>query len=102
MTYEVMHSAQAQSVRVKEKISFGFVGQHCRDIISVSKDKTCLGVRSCLLDIFKHWLLQDCTCNKNHNQQAKRKVIFHYLGQGIVDTKCLNKTKCSNLLIRKR
>ena len=27
-----MHSAQAQSVRVKEKISFGFVGHHCRDI----------------------------------------------------------------------
>jgi len=23
-----MHSAQAQSVRVKEKISFGFVGHH--------------------------------------------------------------------------
>jgi len=28
MTYEPMHSAQAQSVRVKEKISFGFVGHH--------------------------------------------------------------------------
>jgi len=26
-----MHSAQAQSVRVKEKISFGFVGRHCLD-----------------------------------------------------------------------
>jgi len=26
-----MHSAQAQSVRVKEKIYFGFVGHHCRD-----------------------------------------------------------------------
>jgi len=32
MTIEPMHSAQAQSVRVKEKISFGFVGQLCRDI----------------------------------------------------------------------
>jgi len=32
MTYEPMHSAQAQSVRIKEKISFGFVGQHFRDI----------------------------------------------------------------------
>ena len=30
--YESMHSAQEQSVRVKEKISFGFVGHHCRDI----------------------------------------------------------------------
>jgi len=30
MTYELMHSAQAQIVRVKEKISFGFVGHHCR------------------------------------------------------------------------
>jgi len=27
-----MHSAQAQSVRVKEKIYFGFVGHSCRDI----------------------------------------------------------------------
>jgi len=27
-----MHSAQAQSVRVKEKIAFGFVGHHCCDI----------------------------------------------------------------------
>jgi len=27
-----MHSAQAQSVRVKEQIYFGFVGHHCRDI----------------------------------------------------------------------
>jgi len=25
MTYEPIHSAQAQSVRVKEKLSFGFV-----------------------------------------------------------------------------
>jgi len=32
MTYETMQSAQAQSVRVKEKISFGFVVHHCRDI----------------------------------------------------------------------
>jgi len=32
MTYEPMHSAQAQSVRGKEKISFGFVSHHCRDI----------------------------------------------------------------------
>jgi len=32
MTYEPMHSAQAQRVRVKEEIFFGFVGQHCRDI----------------------------------------------------------------------
>jgi len=32
MTYEPLHAAQAQSVRVNEKISFGFVGQHCRDI----------------------------------------------------------------------
>jgi len=29
MTYEPMHSAQAQNVRVTEKISFGFVGHHC-------------------------------------------------------------------------
>jgi len=29
---EPMHSAQAQSVRVTEKISFLFVGNHCRDI----------------------------------------------------------------------
>jgi len=28
MTYEPMHSAQAQSVKVKEKISFGFVGHN--------------------------------------------------------------------------
>jgi len=28
MTYEPMHSAQTQSVRVKVKISFGFVGHH--------------------------------------------------------------------------
>jgi len=32
MTCEPMHSAQAQSVRVTEKISFGFVGHHCRGI----------------------------------------------------------------------
>jgi len=32
MTYEPMHSAQAQSVRAKENISVGFVGHHCRDI----------------------------------------------------------------------
>jgi len=38
MTYEPMHSAQAQSLRVKEKISFGFVGHHCRDI-TTSEDK---------------------------------------------------------------
>jgi len=31
-TNEPMHLAQAQSVRVKEKISFGFVGHNCRDI----------------------------------------------------------------------
>jgi len=35
MTYEPMHSAQAQSVRVKEKISFEFVGNHCRDITRI-------------------------------------------------------------------
>jgi len=29
MTYETMYSAQAQSVRVKDEISFGFVGRHC-------------------------------------------------------------------------
>ena len=33
MIYEPLHSAKAQSVRVKEKISFGFV-DHCRDITS--------------------------------------------------------------------
>jgi len=38
MTYEPMHSAQAQSVRVKEKISFGFVGHHYCDITR-SEDK---------------------------------------------------------------
>jgi len=32
MTYEQMHLAQTQSVRVNEKISFGFVGHHCCDI----------------------------------------------------------------------
>jgi len=32
MTYEPTHSAQEQSLRVKEKVSFGFVGHHCRDI----------------------------------------------------------------------
>jgi len=32
MTYEPMHSAQAESVRVNEKIYFGFVGHHCRGI----------------------------------------------------------------------
>jgi len=32
MTFEPMHSAQEQSVRVKEKTSFGFVGHHCCDI----------------------------------------------------------------------
>jgi len=32
MTCEPMYSAQAQSARVKEKISFGFFGHHCRDI----------------------------------------------------------------------
>jgi len=32
MAYEPMHSAQAQSVRVKEKIYFWFVSRHCRDI----------------------------------------------------------------------
>ena len=32
MTYEPMHSAQAQSLRVTEKIYFRFVGHHCRDI----------------------------------------------------------------------
>jgi len=31
MTYESMHSAQAQSVRVREKVSLGFVGHHCRN-----------------------------------------------------------------------
>jgi len=38
MTFEPMHSAQAQSVRVKEKISFGFVGRRCCDITR-SEDK---------------------------------------------------------------
>ena len=38
MTYEPMHSAQAQIVTVKEIISFGCVGHHCRDIPR-SKDK---------------------------------------------------------------
>jgi len=38
MTYETTHSAQAQSVRVKEKISFLLVGYHCRDITR-SEDK---------------------------------------------------------------
>ena len=38
MTYEPMHSAQEQSVTVKEKISFRFVGHHCRDITR-SEDK---------------------------------------------------------------
>jgi len=37
MTYEPMHSAQAQSVRVTEKIYFLFVGHHCRDITSEDK-----------------------------------------------------------------
>jgi len=32
MTYEPMHSAQAQSIRVKEKIYFVFVGRRCCDI----------------------------------------------------------------------
>jgi len=32
MTYKPMHSAQAQSARVKEKISFGFVSHQCCDI----------------------------------------------------------------------
>jgi len=38
MTYEPMHSAQAHNVRVMEKISFEFVGRHCRDITK-SEDK---------------------------------------------------------------
>jgi len=38
MTFEPMHSAQAQGVRVRENISFGVVGHHCRDIAR-SKDK---------------------------------------------------------------
>jgi len=38
MSYKPMHSAQAQSVRVKEIISFGFVGHHCPDIAR-SEDK---------------------------------------------------------------
>ena len=38
MTYEPLHSAQAQSVRVNEKISVGFVSHHCRDITR-SEDK---------------------------------------------------------------
>jgi len=33
-----MYSAQAQSVRVKEKLYFVFVGHHCRDITR-SEDK---------------------------------------------------------------
>jgi len=32
MTYESMHSAQAQSVKSHGKIPFLFVGHHCRDI----------------------------------------------------------------------
>ena len=32
MTYEPVHSAQAQSVSVNGKISFVFVRHHCRDI----------------------------------------------------------------------
>jgi len=32
MIYEPTYSAQAQSVKVTEKIFFGFVGHHCRDI----------------------------------------------------------------------
>jgi len=32
ITFEPMHLAQAQSVRVKAKISFGFVCHHSRDI----------------------------------------------------------------------
>jgi len=32
MTYEPTHAAQAQSVRVTEKISSRFVGHHCRNI----------------------------------------------------------------------
>jgi len=32
MTCEAMYSAQAQSGKVTEKISFRFVGHHCRDI----------------------------------------------------------------------
>jgi len=38
MTYETMPSAQAQSVRVKEKIYFGFVGHLCCGITR-SEDK---------------------------------------------------------------
>jgi len=38
MTYEPMHSAQAQGVRVKEKISFGFVARCCCEIKG-SEDK---------------------------------------------------------------
>jgi len=38
MTSEPMQPAQAQSVRVTEKIYFGFVGHHCRDITR-SEDK---------------------------------------------------------------
>jgi len=38
MTYEPMYSAQAQSVRVKENISFGLIGHHCSDITR-SEDK---------------------------------------------------------------
>ena len=38
MTYEPTHSAQTQFERDKEKIPFGFVGHHCRDITR-SEDK---------------------------------------------------------------
>jgi len=38
MTYKPMHSAKAQIVRVREKVSYGFVGQYCRDITR-SEDK---------------------------------------------------------------
>jgi len=38
MTYEPMHSAQAQSVTVTRKLIFLFIGHHCRDIAR-SEDK---------------------------------------------------------------
>jgi len=36
--FELMHSAQAQSVRARENMSFLFVGHHCHDITG-SEDK---------------------------------------------------------------
>ena len=41
MTHEPVHSAQEQSLRIKEKISFGFVGHQCRNyVILISEVKS--------------------------------------------------------------